>query len=258
MPDSLPPMAAAVQDRLKLENAGAYGIDSCCSSFITMVEIASSLVRCGVKKCVLVVGSHLSSHVLDRSEYCCVRLGDGAVAGVVAPVEDDAGYVASYSTADGSVHDAVLMIRRPPSLMRETLLGRPHEQYLVTFANAEACKQIAVNSNEQMLRMASGLFAKAGISASDVDFFVTHQPVDWAGDAWRKALGIPAERFHQTFERYGNVGTCCCGINLAEALEQKRIRAGDLLLMASSGAGENHIGLLERVTSRLVQSAALA
>lgn len=255
MPDSLPPMAAAVQHVLQLPNAGAYGIDSCCSSFLTMTEIAASLVRCGVKKCVLIVGSHIASHVLDRSESCCVRLGDGAVAGVVSTVEEGYGYVGSSSTADGSVHDAVLMVKRPPTLQRTTLLGPSYAQHLVTFFNAGACKQIARKSHDEMLRMTSMLFARSGSGPSEIDFFVTHQPVAWAGNAWREALGIPPDRFYESYDKYGNVGTCCCAINLAEALELGRIRAGNLVLMASSGAGENHIGLLERASPRLVQAA---
>lgn len=254
MPDTLPSMAASVQHVLQLPNAGAYGIDSCCSTFVTMTELAAALVRSGVKKCVLLVGSHVASHVLDRSEYCCVRLGDGAVAGVVTAVEDGYGYVASHSTADGSVHDAVLMVRRPPSLMRSTLLGPDFSQNLVTFHNQEALKKIALESDAAMMKMAGGLLDRAGMKISDVDFFVTHQPVEWAGNAWREALGIAPERFHESYERYGNVGTCSCAINLEDALELGKIKAGDRVLLASSGAGENHIGLVERASPGLIQA----
>ena len=176
IPDELPSMPAAVQDMLQLPNAGAYGIDSCCSSFVTMTEIAETLVRAGVKKCVLIVGSHISSHVLDRSEYCCVRLGDGAVAGVVSRVEEDEGYVSSHSTANGSVHDAVLMVRRKPSLMRSTLLGPSQEQSFVTFANMQACRVIADNSQREMREVVRGTLERGSVNIEDVELFVTHQP----------------------------------------------------------------------------------
>lgn len=255
IPDELPSMPAAVQDMLKLPRAGAYGVDSCCSSFVTMTEVAESLVRAGVKKCVLIVGSHISSHVLDRSEYCCVRLGDGAVAGIVARVEEHEGYVASHSTADGSVHDAVLMVRRKPSLLRPTLLGPTHEQAFVTFANMQACKAIANKSTREMHDVVFGALERAGACVEDIALFVTHQPVEWAGPAWCDALGIPRSKFYESFRRYGNVGSASSGINLGEAIESDRLAPGDLLLLASSGAGENHIGLLERASARLLSNA---
>ena len=67
-------------------------------------------------------------------------------------------------------------------------------------------------------------------------------------------LGIAPERFHESYERYGNVGTCSCAINLEEALELGMIKQGDRVLLASSGAGENHIGLVERASSALIRS----
>jgi len=99
---------------------------------------------------------------------------------------------------------------------------------------------------------------KAGLSIGDINFFVTHQPVHWAGNAWREALGIRKDRFFETFEKYGNIANCSAGVNLLEAIERKLIREGDTVLIASSGAGENHIAVLEKITPSLVRSLAPA
>ncbi len=254
IPDQLPSTASALQHCLKLENAGAYGVDTCCSTFVAMIELAANLVRSGARQRVLCACSHIASHVHDPSEYCCVRLGDGAVAAIVSRVKDDVGYVASYSTSDGSVHDAVQMVRRRPSMLRRTALGPTFEQELVTFSNMDACKVIARQSNEQMRRLVAGVFERGNCGVSDLDFFVTHQPVEWAGRAWCDCLGIGPDRFYESFESYGNIGCASVGANLCEALEQRRIAAGNLVLIASSGAGENHVGVLERVGPELVQA----
>jgi 3-oxoacyl-[acyl-carrier-protein] synthase-3 len=254
IPDQLPSTASALQDCLKLRGAGAYGVDTCCSTFVTMIDLASSLVRSGQCNHVLCACSHIASHVHDPSEYCCVRLGDGAVAAVVSAVPEGQGYVASHATSDGSVHDAVQMVRRRPSLLRRTAMGPTYEQNLVTFANKDACKVIASTSNERMRGMARALLERGRCSVEDLDFFVTHQPVEWAGRAWCDALGIDENRFYESFERYGNIGCASVGANFCEALEQGRIGAGDLVLLASSGAGENHVGVLERVSPALVEA----
>jgi 3-oxoacyl-[acyl-carrier-protein] synthase-3 len=104
-----------------------------------------------------------------------------------------------------------------------------------------------------MVEVVDRALAKADLTVGDVDFFVTHQPVAWAANAWREALGIPLDKFYESFETYGNVATCSVPTNLLEAIEQGLIQPGDLVLMASSGAGENHIAVLERVSPRLIQ-----
>ena len=145
----LPPNASLVQQKLRLPNAGAYHVDTCCSSFVTMLEIAA-------------------------------------------------------------------------------------------------------NARNDMLEAVNHAVEKAGISIQEADFFVTHQPVYWAADAWREQLGILREKFHETFQKYGNIANCSAAVNLLEAIELKLAKEGDVVLMASSGAGENHIAVLERLHPRLI------
>lgn len=251
---SLPANASLLQHKLQLPRAGAYAVDTCCSSFVTMIELAETLVRAGVKKRVLVVSSFLASHVIDRSEYYSIPLGDAAVAAVVSEVADEQGYQGSHSTSDGSVHKAIVYERRPPSMLLQAGLGAAYEQEFVTFRDHAACKKIATNTCKEMNRMVSGLLEKTKHTIDDLDFFVTHQPVAWAGRAWCEELGIPLQKFHESYERYGNIATCSSGVNLFEAIEQGRITAGQLVLIASSGAGENHIGVLERIAPELIRA----
>ena len=105
-----------------------------------------------------------------------------------------------------------------------------------------------------MVEVVNGALKRAGLSIQDVGFFVTHQPVHWAGNAWREALGIPEDRFFETFQKYGNIANCSAPMNLLEAIERKFIKERDTVLITSSGAGENHIAVLERITASLVQS----
>jgi len=114
------------------------------------------------------------------------------------------------------------------------------------------CKEIAKNAQQDMKEVVTLALEKTGLDMDAVDFLVTHQPVAWAGNAWREALGVPSEKFYESFERYGNIATCSAGVNLLEAVEGGRLQAGDRVLVASSGAGENHIAVLERLTPTLI------
>jgi len=253
----LPHNVSLVQHKLKLDNAGAYGVDTCCSSFVTMLEIAESLVRAEVKKTVLIIAGYIDSHVNDKSEYFSVDCGDAAVAGVVSKVDEGYGYLASHSTSHGSRHKGIIFQRRSPRLLRRTNLGPSYAQEFTTFFDPDACKEIASKALEDMTGTSLQALGKAGLSVGDIDMMVTHQPVSWAAHAWRNALGVPKEKFYESFEKYGNIANCAAATNLLEALEQGLVKEKNTALIASSGAGENHIAVVERISPRLVKSTRL-
>jgi 3-oxoacyl-[acyl-carrier-protein] synthase-3 len=105
-----------------------------------------------------------------------------------------------------------------------------------------------------MVEVVDKALAKAGITIDEVDFLVTHQPVPWAAGAWREALRVPADKAYESFKKYGNIATCSAPVNLLEAIEKNLIAAGDMVLMASSGAGENYIAVLQKVPPRLIRN----
>jgi 3-oxoacyl-[acyl-carrier-protein] synthase-3 len=252
----LPPNASLVQHKLKLKRAGAYHIDTCCSSFVTMLEVAAALIRSGIKEKILIVASYIDSLVNDKSTYFSVNTGDAAVAAVVSKAEEGYGYMGSYSTSHGSRHDGIILQRRTPEMIRSADHGHHGEQAFVTFFNREANKEIASETQKDMVEAVDGALRKSGLLISDIDLFATHQPVFWAGEAWRTAIGIPKDRFQETFEKYGNIANCSAPVNLLEAIEMKLVKEGDVVLLASSGAGENHIAVVERLTPALPRSSA--
>jgi 3-oxoacyl-[acyl-carrier-protein] synthase III len=138
-------------------------------------------------------------------------------------------------------------------LASETLLPSDAETIAGAY-DLGACREISSNAERDMIEVVQKALYKAAFTIDDVDFFVTHQPVAWAAKAWRVAVGMPEYKFYEPFETYGNIATCSVPVNLLEATERDLIKAGDRVLLASSGAGENHIAVLERVTPLLVQS----
>lgn len=248
----LPQNASLVQYKLKLNNAGAYGVDSCCSSFVTMTEIACSLVSSGMKKNILVISSFIDSHVNDKSTHFSVDTGDASVAAIVSKTEQGFGFISSHSISHGSRHNGIIYQRRSPLLMQRLDSGPDYSQIFTTFYNPEANKEIAVNSTNDMLDVVNKSLEKAEMSLTDIDFMVTHQPVSWAGNAWREVIGIPQDKFYESFQKYGNIATCAVPTNLYEAIENKLIISGDSVIFASPGAGENHICIIMRISPELI------
>jgi 3-oxoacyl-[acyl-carrier-protein] synthase-3 len=86
---------------------------------------------------------------------------------------------------------------------------------------------------------------------------VTHQPVAWTANAWRESIGVAPERFYESYEKYGNIATASAPVNLLEGIEQGMLKPGEIAMLASTGAGENFIALLERASPELIRNTKL-
>lgn len=250
----VPQNASLVQHKLGLKNAGAINVDTCCSSFITMMEIAMNYVRCGAKKKVLIVGSSLDSLINDKTTYYSVYIGDGAVAGIVGEVEDGYGYIASHSHSIGKRHKAIIFQKRAPKLLIPTSQGPNYEQEFVTFYDKDMQKEIAHETQNDIKRVSKKMFEQTQYTEKDIDFLVTHQPVPWTPESWRECLGVPKDRIYHSWEKYGNIAVASSAVNHMEAIEKGLIKAGDKTMIVSSGVGENHIALFHRISPLLVEN----
>lgn len=258
VPDSHVPLnASLVQHKLKLSNAGAYNVDTCCSSFVTMMEIAANYVQTGARKKVLIVGSALDSIINDKTSYWSVYIGDGAAAGIVGEVEADYGYISSASGSIGHRHQAIIFKKRQPELIKTTAQGSSYEQEYVTFYDQALCKEIAKEAHIDMKNVVDRTLANSGHTPDDIDFLVTHQPVPWTPDVWREAIGVAPGKAYHSFEKYGNIAVASAPTNFLEAVEQGLIKEGDKVMIASSGVGENHISLFQRVSPQLIRNVSL-
>lgn len=255
VPDLHAPLdASLVQHKLGLKNAGAYNVDTCCSSFVTMLEIAMTYIRIGVKNKVLIVCSAIDSIINDKTTYFSVYIGDGAVAAIVGEIEENYGYLSSYSSSIGNRHKGIILQKRKPELAISTQQGPTYEQEFVTFYDPGICKEIAQNAQHDMADAVYKAIAKVGCSPADIDFFVCHQPVPWAANAWREAIDVPIHKFYESFEKYGNIAVASAPVNLLEAVEQGLIKEGDKTIIASSGVGENHIALFHRISPQFIKN----
>jgi 3-oxoacyl-[acyl-carrier-protein] synthase-3 len=78
---------------------------------------------------------------------------------------------------------------------------------------------------------------KAGIKAEDIDIFIAHQANYRIMDAVRKRINLPTEKVFMNISKYGNTSSASVPIALDEALEEGRIKEGDLVLFSAFGAG---------------------
>jgi 3-oxoacyl-[acyl-carrier-protein] synthase-3 len=78
---------------------------------------------------------------------------------------------------------------------------------------------------------------KHGLTTADVSLMVPHQANIWILQSTAENLGIPADKVMINVQQYGNTSSATIPIALAEALDQGRIRSGDLILTVAVGGG---------------------
>ncbi len=234
-PDMMfPSTACLVQTKIGATRAWGFDLGAACSGFTYTLTTAAQMVSAGGSKHALVIGADVMSSIIDYTDRTtCVLFGDGAGAAVVEASDDDnIGIIDFENYVDGSGGDALCMpgggSLRPAS--RETVDQRLH---YVKQDGATVFK-FAVRNTEEA---ASRILERNGVKPCEIDLFVSHQANRRIIMSATGKLGIPPEKVVINIERFGNTTAGTIPLALNDAVEQKRLKQGDLLLLASVGAG---------------------
>jgi 3-oxoacyl-[acyl-carrier-protein] synthase-3 len=234
-PDMMfPSTACLVQEKIGAPHAWGFDLGAACSGFTYALTTAAQLVAAGGSKHALVIGADVMSSIIDYTDRTtCVLFGDGAGAVVVeASDRDDIGIIDFENFIDGSGGDALCMPAggslRPAS--KETVEQRMH---YVKQDGATVFK-FAVRNTEEAARR---ILDRNGVKPCEIDLFVSHQANRRIIMSATDKLGIPPEKVVINIERFGNTTAGTIPLALNDAVEQKRLKTGDLLLLASVGAG---------------------
>src|SRR6187549_295102 len=233
-PDMVFPATACVlQDKLKASRAWGFDISAACSGFVYALTAGAQFVRSGAHQKVLVVGADVMSSILDYEDRAtCVLFGDGAGAVLIEPSEDDNGVIDFAHEVDGSGACYLNMPAggslRPAS--HETVDRREH---FVRQEGAHVFKYAVRKFAEASL----GLLERNGLKPEQLDLFVAHQANLRIIDAVRDRLGLPESKVVKNIQRTGNTTAATIPLALASALDEKRLKKGDLTLLTSVGAG---------------------
>lgn len=233
-PDMMfPSTACLLQTRLGATKAAAFDLSAACSGFLYGVSTATQYIQGGMYKHALVIGVESLSKIVNwEDRNTCVLFGDGAGAVVMGPVEEGYGFLSFELGADGSGGDLLKLpgggSRKP--VTQETVLNQEH---YIQMAGNEVFK-FAVRVMEQTSEQ---VIEKAGLTKDDVQFLVPHQANLRIIDAARKRLKLPEDRVVVNLDRYGNMSSASIPVALDEAVQQNRIKKGDIVVMVGFGAG---------------------
>lgn len=228
-----PSTACLLQDRLNAKKAAAFDVSAACSGFIYALSIADKFIKEGIYKSVLVVGSEILSRIIDWSDRTtCVLFGDGAGAVVLQPTMDKRGIMSVHLHSDGSMKDLLYL---PGGGSRNPASKRTIEKGLhyIKMKGNETFK-IAVRNLEEVALEA---IIANNLKPSDINLFIPHQANLRIIQAIAKRLNIPMDKVLVNIDRYGNTSAASIPIALDEAVNEGRLKEGDLILMEAFGGG---------------------
>ena len=221
-----PGNAAYVVRDLGLRCPG-INLESACSSALVAMNTAIGLVEAGHYRNALVLASCSYSRMSAEDDSLSWFLGDGAGAFLIAEVPDASGFRAAHT-----VHTAQTCGTFRLDMVVDEQLGP-----VPRMAASKGTARIINDTGEAYLREAcGGALAKAGWSIEDVDFLAVNTPTAWYADFACDVLGLDRSRSFSTYPRFANVGAALLPINLREAAEAGRLRAGDRVLMYAVGS----------------------
>jgi 3-oxoacyl-[acyl-carrier-protein] synthase-3 len=232
-PDSnFPSVACLVQKAIHARRAAAFDVSAACSGFLYAITTAKQFILTGLYKNALIIASEkITSYVDWNDRNTCVLFGDGAGACVLAPVKNDRGILSEYLHAQGHFGDLMMVVSGDRDLLdqKTKVILLPH----IAMQGKELFKA-AVHSMAEAVNIA---VHKAGLKISDIDCVVPHQANDRIITAVAKRLGIPKDEIFVNIDKYGNMSAASIAVALYEAVEQKRIKKGDIVALVTFGAG---------------------
>lgn len=233
-PDMIfPATACLVQDRLGASRAWGFDLSAACSGFVYALTVGAQFIESGAHKKVLVIGVDVMSSILDfQDRTTCILFGDGAGAVLLEPAEEDDGLLAFIHETDGSGGRYLRMPAGgsllPPS--HETVDQRLH------FIQQEG-QVVFKYAVRKMADTSVQVVAKAGLRNEDIDLFIPHQANVRIIEAAQARLGLPESKVIKNISKYGNTTAATIPLGIYTALEEKRLKKGDNLLMTAVGAG---------------------
>lgn len=232
----LPNSASVLQQKLGITNKCAcLDIAAACSGFVYGVNIADSLIKTGAAKNVLVVGSEMLSREVnweDRS--ICILFGDGCGVGIVTRAEegDESEIIATHLGADGTGAE---YFDQPIGGAVEPITEK-HLEEKSHFMNMKGREMFKV-ATRTLAENARLVLEKCNYSLDDLDWLVPHQANIRIIETTGKLLGIDPEKVIVNIDKYGNTSAATVPMAFHEAIQEGKIKRGDLVLFDAFGAG---------------------
>jgi 3-oxoacyl-[acyl-carrier-protein] synthase-3 len=234
-PDMMfPSTACLVQNKIGAKGAWGFDVSAGCSGFVFALQAGVKLVESGAHKKVMVIGADANTRMTDYTDRTtCILFGDGAGAVLIEPAEEgEVGFIDFIHEIDGS-GGVSLNLKGGGSLnpsTHETVDKKMHYIY----QDGPAVYKFAVR---KMAEATTKVLERNGVTGKDLGCFIPHQANKRIITATADRIGMDAERVIINIDKYGNTSAGTIPLAMETAIEEGKMKKGDLILLAAVGAG---------------------
>jgi 3-oxoacyl-[acyl-carrier-protein] synthase-3 len=234
-PDMMyPSTACLVQNKIGAKGVWGFDVSAGCSGFLFALQAGAKLVESGAHAKVLVCGADANTRMTDYTDRTtCVLFGDGAGAVLLEPAEEgEIGFIDYAYEIDGSGAGSLYMPgggSLNPST-HETVDKKMH----FIHQDGQAVYKFAVR---KMAEATAKVLERSGVTGAELGCFIPHQANKRIITATADRLGMDPERVIINIEKYGNTSSGSIPLAMETAIEQGKLKKGDLVLLAAVGAG---------------------
>ena len=236
-----PGCGVLVQKELGLPNVGALDIRNQCSGFLYALSVADQYIKTGMYKNILVIGAETQSPALDmttRGRNMAVLFGDGAGAAIVSRSDEpERGILSTHLHSQGEHAEQLAMIapgvgtKWVPQILAE---NDPDDVSYYPNMNGQFVFKNAVVRFAEVIE--EGLKAN-GLSREDINMLIPHQANLRISQFVQHQFKLTNEQVFNNIMKYGNTTAASVPIALTEAVQQGKIKDGDLVVLAAFGSG---------------------
>lgn len=227
---TFPATATKVQANLGVRSVPAFDVQAVCSGFIYALATADNFIKAGQAKCALVIGAETFSRIVDWNDRTtAILFGDGAGAVILEAAEvknkkQDPHILSTHLHADGAQYDM---------LMVDGGAGSSDKVGKVRMQGKEVFKHAVIN----LASVVDEALAANDLQPTDLNWLVPHQANTRILEAMANRLNLSMDKVVQTIGRHGNTSAASIPLALAEAVNDNRIKRGDMLLLQAMGGG---------------------
>lgn len=242
-PDYITPATSVVlQAKLGAKNAGTFDVGCACASFPTAIANAAGLMTTNPGlKTVLVVSVYQMHKLADENDPMVFFYGDGAGAAILERSEH-AGFISAAFQADGTFAKKWL-IQTGGTAEPTSAAAVQEGRHLVKMLE----RYPPEINNEGWPKLVRKVAENGRFAVEDIDFAIFTQVRKPTIELVMKNLGLPMEKTHMIMEQWGYTGSACIPMALDDALQQKKIKPGHLVVMIGSGVGYNQAAVAFRM-----------
>jgi 3-oxoacyl-[acyl-carrier-protein] synthase-3 len=237
-----PATACLVQERIGAKKAWGFDLSAACSGLTYALTVGAQFVGAGTHKKVLVIGSDTMSSIIDyKDRATCVLFGDGAGALLLEPAGPGEGILDFMHDIDGSGGNYLYM-PGGGSLNPSTHETVDKNMHVVHQDGSQVFKYAV----RRMAEVSTTLLERNGFTRDDLKLLVPHQANLRIIRATQERLGVEDSKMMVNIDRYGNTTGGTIPLGLRDAVQEGRLKKGDLVLLAAVGAGYTTGGMLLR------------